>query len=266
MALLPIHKYFVFNDQIWPVEKFLPSENEGGVYEVVRVVEGVPLFWEDHMQRFQQSALLAGKDIPYESAKIHELISELILKDKVQYGNILISVKTNLKAFFIPHRYPDKMQYKNGVECGLLFAERSNPNAKVFQTNVRQEANRLMANNLYYEVLLIDHNKCITEGSRSNLFFIKGKELITPPAQQVLVGITRQKTIECAKEMKCRVVEREIKLTELEDFDCGFITGTSPKVLPISRVNGVEYELNNKRLRGLMDSYDQMIINYIKNA
>lgn len=115
MALLPIYKYFLFNDELLPVERFTPSENEGGVYEVLRVVEGVPLFWEDHMLRFKNSATLAGKLIPFECEIIYQQVKGLIEKDKILHGNILISVKNNLKAFFIPHRYPDEGQYEGGV-------------------------------------------------------------------------------------------------------------------------------------------------------
>jgi branched-chain amino acid aminotransferase len=172
---------------------------------------------------------------------------------------VLISCKTNLKAFFIAHNYPSANQYKLGISCGLLHAERMNPNAKVFQTEVRKQANRLMETKGFYEVLLVDHEQRITEGSRSNVFFIKGDEIITPPGKQVLLGITRQKTIACANRLNLNVSEAEIHLDALTGFDAAFITGTSPKILPVNEVDGHSFDANNKVLRSLMSEYNKII-------
>ncbi|WP_347838078.1 aminotransferase class IV [uncultured Draconibacterium sp.] len=129
MAPFPIHKYFIFNGQLQPVSSFIPSENEGGIYEVLRVVNGVPLFLNEHLSRFNYSAGLAGREIRYSCTQIQSYLNQLIAKNEVNEGNILLSCKTNLKAFFISHKYPDARDYVRGVNCGLLFAERVNPNA-----------------------------------------------------------------------------------------------------------------------------------------
>ncbi len=264
MALLPIHKYFCFNGKIKPVEEFIPSENEGGIYEVLRVVNGIPLFLEDHLERFSRSANIAGKVIRYSVHEIHKMLHMLINRNEVDEGNILISCKTNLKAFFIAHSYPDAEQYKQGVICGVLHAERENPNAKVFQTTVRQKANTLIAENNFFEVLLVDHDERITEGSRSNVFFIEGNEIITPLAGQVLLGITRQKTLECAEKLGLMVTERNVYFSDLSAFDAVFITGTSPKILPVKEVDAFHFNSNNTILRSLMTCFDKMISDYIK--
>ncbi len=259
MALYPLHKYFVFNDRLLPVSTFVPAENEGGIYEVLRVVNGIPLFLDEHLQRMQLSAELAGKEIRYSCAQLEAFLNQLIVRNEINEGNVLISCKTNLKAFFIAHNYPSADQYKLGISCGLLHAERMNPNAKVFQTEVRKQANRLMETKGFYEVLLVDHEQRITEGSRSNVFFIKGDEIITPPGKQVLLGITRQKTIACANRLKLKVTEQEIHLDGLIGFDAAFITGTSPKILPVNEVDGHSFDANNKVLRSLMIEFDKII-------
>lgn len=259
MALLPIHKYFVFNDQLHPVSAFVPAENEGGIYEVLRVVNGVPFFLDEHLKRFQHSAELAGKEIRYNETQVESFLQQLIQRNEVTQGNILISCKTNLKAFFIAHNYPTAEQYENGVSCGLLHAERMNPNAKVFQTDVRKLANKMMDAEGFYEVLLVDHEQRITEGSRSNVFFIKGNELITPPGKKVLLGITRQKTIACAQKLNFKITKAEVSTEQMRTFDAAFITGTSPKILPLSEVGGKLFDVKNKVLRAIMKEYDTSV-------
>ena len=263
MAVLPIHKYFSLNGELKSIDQFVASENEGGVYEVMRVVNHIPLFLEDHMARFYRSAKIAGKNIIYSTDQIRTYLNDLIQGNKVQNGNILLSCKINLKIFFIAHFYPDENMYKEGVNCGLLNAVRNNPNAKVFQTEVRIRANELIGKEKYYEVLLVDHSGLITEGSRSNVFFIKGNRLVTPPAGKVLIGITRLKTIECAGILGIDVIEEEIHLSQLGSFDAVFITGTSPKILPVKQIGETEFDTNNGVLRNLMTQYDLLVEEYL---
>lgn len=263
MALLPQHKFFIFNGEVRPAEVFIPSENEGGVYEVLRVTDNIPLFLEDHLERFYLSAQLAGKTIPFQNSEIELFLHKLIKKNGVSEGNILISCKTNLKAFFIPHSYPTPEMYRDGVICGILNAERENPNAKVFQTTVRQQANQMLEEKGYYEVMLVDHLGRITEGSRSNVFFVQQNSLVTPPANQVLLGITRQKTVQLAREMMIPVEEKEVAVNELHQFEAAFITGTSPKILPIRQIDGNTFNPENTILRQLMDCFDEMSGQYV---
>ncbi len=265
MAVLPIHKFFVFNDEIMPTEVFIAGENEGGIYEVLRVVKGFPLFLEDHLERFYNSALLAGRTVRFSKNQISTFIKNLIDKNKITEGNILISCKINLKIFFIPHSYPSDEMYREGVSCGILKAERENPNAKVFQTTVRQRADQMLEENRFYEVLLVDHLGQITEGSRSNVFFVKGRELVTAPPNKVLLGITRQKIIRLADELNITVNQSEINLGELQKFDAAFITGTSPKVLPVKKVDYITFNPQNEIVRQLMKSYDDLIENYLNH-
>ncbi len=264
MTVLPIHKFFVFNDEFRPAEVFIAGENEGGIYEVLRVVNGVPLFLEDHLERFYHSAELAGKTINFSETQISTFLKNLIERNKVSDGNVLISSKINLKAFFVPHKYPTNEMYRDGISCGILKAERENPNAKVFQTTVRQRADQMLADNGFYEVLLVDHLDKVTEGSRSNVFFVNRNELVTPPGNKVLLGITRQKTLQMARDLKIQVNQCDVGLSELQHFDAAFIAGTSPKILPIQQIDGFSFNPQNEIVRLLMKSYDDLIEGYLK--
>lgn len=263
MAVYPLHKYFVFNNEIQPNRLFVPSENEGGIYEVLRVNQGVPLFLEDHLERFYQSALIAGKTIRFSINQIEFLLNGLIKKNNIDEGNVLISCKENLKAFYIPHKYPSEEIYKTGVNCGILKAERDNPNAKVFQTSVRAQANKMLEENSYYEVLLVNHENFITEGSRSNVFFWDGGKIITPPAQKVLLGITRNKVIQLALDIGLTVSEEDISLENLISYSTAFLSGTSPKILPINYVGKISFDPQNLTVRTLMQKYDELMVHYI---
>ncbi len=264
MTLFPIHNYFIFNGEIKPVSEFIPSENEGGIYEVLRVEKGIPLFIEDHLLRFKKSALIAQKTISYSDSEIKMFVKTLILKNKLEEGNILISCKTNLKIFPVSYKYPTGEMFKNGVKCGILKAERENPNAKVFQTLVRQKANKLISENDFYEVLLVDNLGRVTEGSRSNLFFVKENKIITPSGNNVLLGITRHKTIQLIQLLGYNFIEKEVSFNELSSFDALFITGTSPNILPVKQVGEILFNPQNVILQALMNGYNTLIDEYVR--
>jgi branched-chain amino acid aminotransferase len=266
MGELPIHKYFVLNEELKSSKLYIPGQNDGGIYEVMRVVNGIPLFLEDHLERFFQSSQLAGKTIPYSEVQIKKFLENLIDKNKITVGNILVSCKKNLEAFFMPHFYPTPEMYRDGINCGILKAERDNPHAKVFQTTVRHRADQLLAEKGFYEVLLIDHLGKVTEGSRSNVFFVENDTLVTSPANKVLLGITRQKTLQMARDLNIHVNEREVNLSELSSFSAAFITGTSPKILPILKIDAFKFDPKNEIVRQLIQRYDELIESYLNEA
>ncbi len=263
MVQYPLHRVYIYNGQIKANTEFIVSENTGGIYEVIRVVQSVPLFVDEHLERFFASARLAKCAIPFSIEEITRFLLQLTDENKVSEGNILLSCKFNLKAFFISHKYPDEQFFSSGVTCGILHAERENPNAKVFQTSVRQRADEMMEKEGYYEVLLVDHSGRITEGSRSNVFFISGNQLYTPPGNEVLLGITRSKTIRLARELNLPFYEQEIKFDQVNSFDAAFITGTSPKILPLSHINGRLFDAQNKVVQQLLKKYNELINRYV---
>lgn len=266
MDLLPVHKYFILNGELTGIKQFDSSENEGGIYEVLRVVDGIPLFLEDHLERFFHSAQLAGINIGYSDTQIRDFLKNLIARNKVESGNILISCKINLEAFFISHVYPTDKMYSEGINCGILKAERENPNAKVLHTTVRNRADQIISEKGFYEVLLIDHLGKVTEGSRSNVFFVNENEIVTPPSNRVLVGITRQKTLQLAADLNIQLVEKEVNFSELQLFDAVFITGTSPKILPVVKIDAFKFNPQNKIVGQLIKSYNELIEMYVKKS
>lgn len=263
MAVWPIHSYFILNGEVVPCAGFSTDENEGGVYEVFRVSRGIFLFFNEHLQRLSCSAAMARIALRFSSTEVGAFLSQLIKVNGIKEGNVLLSCNGGLKAYFVPHKYPDKQQYKQGVKAGILHAGRENPNAKVFQAAVRRHADETIALRALYEVLLVNGQGYVTEGSRSNLFFMKDDMLVTPPMAQVLPGITRMKVLECAQDMGLAVEERKIKLGEIARFDSAFISGTSPTILPLQNIEEKKFDVNSGYLRKLMAAYDILVNKYL---
>jgi branched-chain amino acid aminotransferase len=233
------------------------------VYEVLRVIDYVPLFFDGHFDRMQNSCYAIGQNLKFNKDKLFRLMKQLAIKSGIINGNIYINLafvndKQQLQAYFIPHIYPSDTDYQKGVVLGFLEAERNNPEAKVIQP-LRELANNEISKSGVYEVILVNKNMHITEGSRSNLFLIKNNELFTAPLHNVLKGITLCKVIELASELKINVNYGLVGINELGKFDSMFLTGTSPKILPVSKAGKYHFNIKNELLRRLMQKYDTLI-------
>lgn len=263
--------HFISNGELLPVSRFEAcfSPQAMYIYEVFRVIDGIPLFIEDHIDRFYHTTRLAGADADFDRKRLLADIEKVIAANEKSEGNIKISVapdivgKQMLLIYFTPHQYPDKEQFAQGVKVKLLEAERLNPNAKVMDISLRAETDQLKQSDEVYEILLVDHNDNITEGSRSNVFFIKGSEVITPPVEAVLPGITRKQIISLCKHHQINIIEQTVHRNSLAEFDSLFISGTSRKVLPVKQVDSRTFRVDNPLMRKISELFNQLTQEYL---
>ena len=169
-----------------------------------------------------------------------------------------------MKVFNIKHSYPSEELYKTGIKTIVYQGERTNPNAKVVDSSFRSKVIEEIKKSNAFEAILVNNNGFITEGSKSNIFLIKDNTLFTPPLEAVLPGITRGKIIYVAKSIGIDVDETDVRFEDFKDFDAAFISGTSPKILPISYVNDIKLNVENELMRKLIKEFDRQIELYVK--
>ena len=248
-------------------EALIHSE-EAYAYEVIRVIDGRPLFLEEHLERLGRTLDGVEEKYTVDTEELRDGIARLLAANGVRSDNVKMILSGGRICVIINGAsYPTNRMYNDGVRVGILEAERINPQAKISNHSLRAAADRLLTDEGYFEVLLQDRNGCITEGSRSNVFFIKDGEVITSPPEGVLLGITRQRIVRICEANNIPVVMRGIERSELDDFDAAFISGTSPKVLPIREVSSgetvVRYSVSDETLRSLMMLYEKEIEEYL---
>jgi branched-chain amino acid aminotransferase len=124
---------------------------------------------------------------------------------------------------------------------------------------MKQEVLRKVTQQDVFEILLSDDQGRITEGSKSNIFFVSGRKLITAPRHLVLPGITRQKVIEIAEALGVRISYKSLFYSDLNLMEGAFLTGTSPKVLPVCQVDEVEFSVKSELIKQIMKRYNELI-------
>ncbi|MEA1885879.1 MAG: aminotransferase class IV [Bacteroidota bacterium] len=263
-------KLFIENGTIRDQSEFDISKvfEDEVIYEVIRIRQGIPIFLEDHFHRLGKSAGYYGNELllTYDQLKKH--ILKLIEISGIKEGNIKVSLKyspsyTGYLIYYIDAQYPSREMYIKGVKGILYYAERRNPGVKIFNHKLRSSIYSELIQAKAYEALLVNRESCITEGSRSNIFFIKGRHIITAPDDCVLGGITREKILIICKEENIKVEFRCLHIDEFKHIDSAFMTGTSPNVLPFSTIENYEFNVVNDMLQLIEKKYMQLIEKYI---
>ncbi len=86
--------------------------------------------------------------------------------------------------------------------------------------------------------VMLDVHGFISETNDTNIFMVRGEELLTPFADACLPGLTRQMILDIAKEEGIRAREKNLSLTELYTADEAFTTGTMGELTPILEADG----------------------------
>jgi len=236
------------------------------IYEVIRVVNGNPMFLDDHLERMFSSAKLADFDFPYDADEIRDHIIRLIGSNRIVDNNIKLLAATDdggsvlLLAYAVESFYPPEEYYVKGIKVILFNHQRDNPNAKVQHSDFRQRVKDAMNREGAFEALLVNGEGHILEGSRSNMFYVLEGRLFTAPASDVLLGITRKHIIALSLRLGYAVHERRLHRDELEAVEGLFVSGTSIGVLPVSTIDHMKLPtMENEIIKELVEGYKNLM-------
>lgn len=269
-----IGKWYYFDNSFFLSENNIQEEDSynNSIYEVIRVINFVPVFIEDHFARFRNSIRSLGVSNTMDIDTLKRIVEQLAIKNNIQEGNIRFELfsggkQTVFAAYQIPHFYPSDKQYTEGVKLKTWQIERPDPHIKQSAVNnkVRTEITRIFEQDKVYEVLLVNHLNQVTEGSKSNIFFVSDIEIYTPPSELMLEGITRKRLLSLIKQTNYKLVEIPITVSDLKNFKGCFLTGTSPKVLPVNQIDTFYYNPLNPIIQGLITLFNNHLADYCSN-
>ena len=94
--------------------------------------------------------------------------------------------------------------------------------------------------------ILYYNQETITECPRSNIFMVNHENKLITPKSQMLGGITRKKIIQLASFINMVVEERNVQLQELYDAKEIFISSSTKRILPVSKLdNQYHFDVSN---------------------
>jgi branched-chain amino acid aminotransferase len=130
-----------------------------------------------------------------------------------------------------------------GVTLAIVPTRRVPPQCLEPRAKVTSKLNQILAeieadamNSLS---LMLDIDGNVAENSIANFFIVKRGVLWTPPAQNILEGITRSVVFELSLRLKLSLEERHFGLYDLAQSEEFFITSSATCVTPVREVNGI---------------------------
>jgi D-alanine transaminase len=225
-----------------------------GVYEVIPVYGGRPLRPAEHMDRLEASlaAVRIASPLPREAwwGIFRELLGtgngDRLLYLQVTRGvdarrHHLFPAAASPTVFCMAWDFPPRAASlaRDGVAAITLEDLRwlrcdIKSTALLGNVLLRQAAHEADSE----EAILVRDGR-VTEGSSSNVFLVRGGELVTPPKDHlVLPGITRDLVVELARDAGISCREREVAGAELGAADEVWITSSSREVAPVTRLDG----------------------------
>ncbi len=265
-----LHEYRAFQSEKSSGLDFEMPFSGNIIYEVVRFIDRKGVFLKDHYDRFMGSVKLAGmeSDFTYEAYK--DACRQLLKANNMQNNNLKLmyaytaevgKTKPICLIYASKSFYPDEPYYVNGIATAVLEIERPTPNAKISRKDYIEKVQSYREEKCVFEVLLKNAEGALTEGGKSNLFFIKGNTVFTAPSNMVLEGIMRKYVFEICNNLHISVDDSEpVAFTELPHMDCAFLTGTSINVLPISCIEEIaHYDIKNTVLQRIMKGFEERI-------
>lgn len=219
-----------------------------GVFDFFRAGNNIPLFIDNHLNRFFNSAAMLRLQVPHSKEEIKDIISEMIKRNKMPESSFRLVLtggyspdyyELSSPNFIIiqqPVQMAGKEKFDQGSKIILYEYMRDLPQAKsinyLMGVYLQHELQQQKADDvLYYK------DGHVLEFPRSNVFAVSKNGTVITPADNVLHGVTRMKVLEIARE-KYAVEERAVTVDELKDAAEVFLTNTTKRLQPVLSIDG----------------------------
>lgn len=226
-----------------------------GIYEVLRIYGGRLFLLREHVDRLGRSLdkLRIQADVPRIEQRLVDTLRHSGVKEGTAYIQVTRGVAPRTHKFPPPGTVPNELIYIKELDGDPYAAARETGASVITVPDVRWKrcdikSVNLLANCLAAqaaaeagceEAILIGEDQSVVEGSHTSVFGVKdGRIWTTPLGPQILPGITRGLVMRLAEHADIGVVERSLRLGELDSIDELFLTGTTSEVLPVTRVDG----------------------------
>jgi branched-chain amino acid aminotransferase len=218
----------------------------------------------DHLRRLEDSARICNLPMPYSREELAHACVDVLQANDLQDGYLRpvvyqddgtlgglgsmppvhVAVAAQAWGAYLGEEGLRKgisvrvSAYRRGGLAGFMSRAKIN-GQYVTSTLAKREAVAMG----YQEALLMDDHGHVCEGSGENLFMVRDRVLMTPPASAaILPGLTRDTVLRLAYRMRedlglIEIVEHKIARDALMVADEVFLTGTAAEVTPVREVD-----------------------------
>ena len=227
-----------------------------GLFETLRLYDGRPFRWAQHLARLQRGAGLLDLALPFDPAALRDLADDLVIENRMPNAVLRIAVSRGVgprgyspkgagPPTFVLSLHPAPVLDPENPPCWrLMRSSFSVPAGDQFAC--AKHASRLVhvlaraeaEAKGFDEALLLNSFGEVAEATSSNLFWIESGTVCTPPLSSgALGGVTRGLVLELCATLRVPVQERSAPFHALERADGIFLTQSVWEIVSVHSID-----------------------------
>lgn len=250
-----------FNGKLLPKDEIRISPDDrgfllaDGIYEVIRWYQGFFYDMSSHMTRLKRSLRELRINWP-EADSFPEVARELIRQNKLENQHAMIYLQVTRGTARRTHSFPSPEVTPTLYANAWGFIPGTTPDETGIKVMLKEDIRwsrcdiksiALLPNTMSFQEAhenglkecIFVRNGYITEGTRSNIFFVIDGALFThPESNYILSGITRKNILRIAGESGIKIREEAVQENRIRFIQEAFITNTSSEVAPVIDLGG----------------------------
>lgn len=225
-----------------------------GIFDYLRVSNNKPLFIEAHLDRLFNSAEIMRLSIALSKEELKKIVADLIEKNNIPFSGIRLIIaggdapdgytitKPHLIIIQQPLDAPPAQMATKGIQLVSHFYQRQLAEVKTTDYLMAIHLQPWMKSQGGDDILYYN-NDTVSECPRSNIFMVSQDNTIVTPARNMLKGITRKNIIAVAEAHHLKLEQRDISLSEMKKAKEVFITSSTKRIIPVSRLDEQNFSL-----------------------
>lgn len=239
-----------------------------GVWEGIRILDGHPLFLDEHLRRLYEGASAIDLDIGRSPAELADLIGAALAANGMTPAamatnddsvHVRLMVTRGVKStpyqdprftiteptivIICEYKAPDPAVQATGIRLFTVHVRRGRPDVQDPKLNSHSKLNCITAciqaaKAGADEALMLDPHGFVATCNSTHFFAVRRGEVWTSTGDYCLGGITRSNVLGLCGEEGLVARERNFSLTEVYGADEAFVTGTFAGLTPVTEVDG----------------------------
>lgn len=255
------------NGELFPRDKAMVSVFDSGyilgdgVWEGLRVHDGVIVLLKEHLQRLYSGAKAIDMDIGLSRRDLTERLYETLDANGMTGDGVHIRLMVTRGIKATPYQDPRVTispativiipEYKNplpatvtkGISLFTVHVRRGDPAVQDQKLNSHSKLNCITAciqatKAGADEALMLDPHGFVATCNSTHFFIVRDGEVWTSSGDYCLGGITRATVIKLAEDNGLVVRQKNFSLTDVYSADEAFVTGTFAGLVPVHTVDG----------------------------
>jgi len=252
-----------------------------GVWEGLRIHRGKAAFLDRHLDRLFEGAKAIAMDISLSRKELSKRLYETLDANGMSEGvHVRLMVTRGVRStpyqdprvvvsgatvVIIPeYKEPDPAVYERGLKLFTVHVRRGDPAVQDQKINSHSKLNCILASIQATqagadEALMLDPHGFVATCNSTHFFIVRKGEVWTSSGKYCLGGITRQVTLEIAREAGIPAIEKDFSLTDVYGADEAFVTGTFAGIVPVREIDGRKLICRGPMVERLQKLYAQRV-------